>query len=87
MQVILDIKNVTKTFDPKEGYVIVSDGKQWYVTTKEVLLKDAYKLINECKEELLNLKKENADFKLETAKQIKAMSDLIQALYKNSEEN
>ena len=86
MEVILNIKNVSKVFDPKEGDVIISNGKDWYVTTKEDLLKDAYKILKNCKDELSGLKAENENFKKDVAVQIKAMSDLIQQLYKNQEE-
>lgn len=86
MEVILNIKNVSKIFDPKEGDVIISNGKDWYVTTKEDLLKDAYKILKNCKDELSNLKAENEYFKKDVAVQIKTMSDLIQQLYKNQEE-
>ena len=78
-----EIKNGSKAFKPKKGDVIIFDGKSWYITTKEDLLEDSYRLIEECKAELENMK----EFKKEVASEIKTLSDLIQVLYKNSEEN
>ena len=79
--VLLDIKNVPKVMKPTENDVIVFDGKRWYVTTKESLLADAYKLIEECKAELVRLKAENKEFKSTVNNQLKIMSDAIKKLY------
>ena len=81
MEVMLDIKNVPKVMKPTENDVIVFNGKQWYITTKESLLKDAYKLIEEAKQELEKLKKENKEFKSSVSSQLVIMSDAIKKLY------
>ena len=52
MEVVLDIKNVPKVMNPTVDSVIVFNGKNWYLTAKENLLKDAYELIKEAKEVL-----------------------------------
>lgn len=81
MEVVLDIKNVPKVMNPTVDAVITYDGKKWYLTTKETLLTDAYKLIEKAKEELENIKKENKDFKTEVAHQMYEMSEIIKKLY------
>ena len=81
MDVMLDIKNVPKVMKPTQNDVIVFNGKEWYITTKESLLVDAYKLIDECKAELEKLKKENKEFKTTVNNQLKIMSDAIKKLY------
>lgn len=87
MEVIIKVKNISRVFNHKQGDVIVCDGKDWYITTKEDILKDAYNLIEECKAELDKTKAENAEFKKTCAKQIKDLSDAIQILLKDREEN
>ena len=81
MEVLLDIKNIPKTMNPTVEQVIVFDGKSWYLTTRESLLKDAYELIEKAKEELENLKRENQEFKVKVASQLYEMSELIKKLY------
>ncbi len=81
MEVMLDIKNVPKVMKPTQNDVIVFNGKQWYITSKESLLQDAYKILEKCKLELEKLKKENKDFKNEVNEQLGFMSDAIKALY------
>ena len=81
MEVILDIKNIPKVMKPTQDDVIVFDGKKWYLTTKQSLLEDAYKLIAKAKEELENLKAENESFKNQVNEQLGFMSDAIRKLY------
>lgn len=82
MEVILDVKGVSKVMNPTQDNVIAFDGKQWYLTTKESLLADSYKLIEEAKQELEKIKSENQEFKQKVAKQLFDMSELIRELYK-----
>lgn len=81
-EVLLNIKNVPKVMKPTQDDVIVYNGKEWYITTKESLLADAYKLLSECKVELEKVKKENSDFKKSVAKQMVELSELVEKLYK-----
>lgn len=85
MEVILDIKNVPKAMNPTENDVIIFQGKTWYLTTKESLLADAYKVLEECKAELEKIKAENAEHKRTVAKQLYDMSELIKKLYEVKE--
>jgi hypothetical protein len=81
MEVILDIKNVPKAMNPTHDNVIIFDGSTWYLTTKQDLMADAYKLLDECKTELEKLKEENQNFKNEVNSQLKIMSNAIKKLY------
>lgn len=81
-QVLLDIKNVPKVMKPTQNDVVVFNGKEWYITTKESLFAEAYDLIGQCKQELEKLKKENSEFKKSVAKQIVDLSGLVEKLYK-----
>lgn len=81
MEVMLDIKNVPKAIKPTKDDVIVFDGKTWYITSKESLFKEAYKLIDEAKAELEKMRKENKEFKTKVATQLYEMSELIKKLY------
>ena len=58
MRVALDIKNLSKLNQPTENDVIIYDGKRWYVTTKDDLLKDANNLLLKCEEVLKTMRKE-----------------------------
>ena len=81
MEVMLDIKNVPKAMNPTQDSVIVFDGKTWYLTTKQDLLEDAYKVLKKCQEELEEIKQENREFKSNVSSQLVIMSDAIKALY------
>lgn len=63
MRIALDIKNMSKLKRPTVNDVIVYDGKEWYITTKSDLLKEANNLLAECQKTLEQIKKESKDFK------------------------
>ena len=65
MKVALNIKNLSKLKQPQENDVIIYDGKEWYVTTKEEILKESLKLVSESQKTLKELKEENEKFKKE----------------------
>lgn len=81
MEVILDIKNVPKVMNPTVNSVIVFNGKDWYLTSKESLLKEAYELVEEAKQSIEKLKEENTKFKSDVATQLQTMSDAIKLMY------
>ena len=81
-EVLLNIKNVPKVMKPTQDDVVVFNGKDWYITSKESLFAEAYKLIGECNAELEKVKKENSDFKKSVAKQLVELSELVEKLYK-----
>ena len=80
MRVALEIRNLSKLKKPTENDVIVFDGKEWYVTTKEEILKEANGLLSECKLELASMKKENKEFKQQTSKDILELTETVKKL-------
>lgn len=81
MKVVLEVKNTSKIIKPTENDVILYDGKQWFVTTKQILFKDWNKLLSQCEKKLADLEKQNSDFKREVGLQLKEMTELIQKLF------
>ena len=87
MRVALDIKNMSKLKNPTENDVIVYDGKQWYVTTKDEILKEANDLLLECKKTLETLRKDNQEFKRQTSKDIIEITNTTKKLLELKGEN
>lgn len=77
MKIILNVKNTTKIIKPSSDNVILYDGKDWYVTTKQELFKE----YNSKLKEFERVIEENKEFKKEVAAQIVEMSNLIKSLY------
>lgn len=75
MRIALDIKNMSKITKPSKNDVIVYDGKEYYVTTKQDLLKEAYGLVAKCQGILEELRQDNLNFKAQTSKDIKDITD------------
>lgn len=87
MKVVLSVKNNSKVIKPIENNVILYDGKQWYVTTKEKLFEEWTSLLNECNSKLEDLEKQNTEFKKEVSSQLKEMTELIQKLFETKGED
>lgn len=87
MRVALDIKNMSKIKKTTVNDVIIYDGKQWYITTKEEILKEANGLLLECKEELAKTKRENQEFKQQTSKDILELTNTVKKLLELKGEN
>ena len=81
MEVVIDVKSIPKVMKPTVDDVIVYDGKKWYLTTKDSLLKEANDLVKKANSELARIKEENANFKKEVANQLSTMSKAIKGLY------
>ena len=86
-KISLDVRNVKKIIRPTRNDVILYDGKEWYVTTKEDLFKDFNDRIEEREEEfekrmkkLNDALKEFEQIKVDNAKQIAAMSKTLREL-------
>jgi len=77
MKLILDIKNASKALNPQKNCVILYNGVDWYVTTKDDILKEDKALFDECQKELNEMKQ----LKKEVASQLLDMSELIKKLY------
>lgn len=87
MRVALDIKNLSKLKQPTKNDVMIYDGKEWYVTTKEDILKETNDLLLKCKEELANMVKENHEFKQQTSKDIVELTATVKKLLELKGEN
>lgn len=85
MDVVLSVKNMSKVFKPTVDNVMLFDGKQWYITTKQDLFKEFTNLLNQCNSKLVELEQQNANFKREVALELKDMTDLIQTLFDNTQ--
>lgn len=87
MNVVLNIKNTSKVIKPTKNSVILYDGKDWYVTTKEDLFKEWTDLLQKCDNKFADMEVQNTKFKSEVGKQLKQMTDLIQQLFETKGEN
>lgn len=76
MKTVLDIKNMGGVMKPEKNNVIMYDGKEWYVTTKQDLFKEYNKKI----EELEKMIEENKKFKKDVSAQLVEMSEIIKTL-------
>lgn len=88
MEIALKVKNLSGVTKAKKDNILIYDGKEWYVTTKEQLFKEYderfSKKLNEASNKLKEFDemiKENKQFKIEVASQLKEMSELIKKLY------
>lgn len=77
MKVVLEVKNISKVVKPSTNHVMLYDGKQWYITTKQ----DLFKEYDEKIKELELLKKENEKFKKDVLSQLMKMGEIIKKLY------
>ena len=81
MNVVLNIKNASKVIKPTKNSVILCDGKDWYITTKEQLFEEWTGLLSKCENTLEETKQDNTEFKKEVGRQLKQMTDLIHKLF------
>lgn len=84
MKIAITLKNTSRGLKPTHNDVILfdKDANEWYVTTKKDLLKESEELLEKCKNELVELKKENEDFKVNVAKQLVEMSTALERILK-----
>lgn len=87
MDVVLRVKNTSKIMKPTKNDVILFDGNQWYVTTKEQLYKEWTELYQNCAEKLATMEQENSDFKNEVGMQLQEMTNLIHKLFEVKGDN
>ena len=81
MNVNLNIKNLSRLKEPKKGDIILFDGKEWYITTKDDVLQDAKILLDKCNEKIELLEKQNNEFKTKTSKDILEITETIKKIY------
>ena len=80
MKIVLNVKD-KRAFNPIKNDVIIFDGKEWYITTKEEILKESLDLLNETRDELNKIIEENSDFKKDVADQILTISEVVRQMY------
>lgn len=81
MKIALDIKNMSKIMHPTTDDIIMYDGNnKWYVTKKSDILKEVNELLNQCKQILNQLVKENQEFKSQTSKDVLNLANATKKL-------
>lgn len=82
MKIAIDVKNMKKAIRPSSGDVIMFNGNDWYITTKEDLFKEYQEKVDaklsEVENELLELRR----FKTEVSSQLIEMSEVIKSFVK-----
>ena len=82
LKVGLEIKNGSKIFKPKKGDVVIYNGKEWYVTTKEDIFKEYQDKVDAQLKEVEDAVKELETFKAEVSSQLIEMSEIIKQFVK-----
>ena len=85
MRIAIDVKNMSRMKEPSANDVIVYDGRQWYVTTKDEILKEANETLSKCEKTLARLEAENQEFKQQTSKDIIEIAETTKKLLKMKE--
>lgn len=73
LKVGLEIKNGSKIFKPSKGDIIIFDGKEWYVTTKDDIFAEVNAKMQTMENELQLMR----EFKSEVSSQIAEMGKII----------
>lgn len=81
MKIVVDVKNIGKMVKPSANNVILYDGKEWYVTTKNDLFKEFYGILADIKSEVGKLKSENAAFKKDINEKMVKVANLVETSY------
>ena len=75
-----------KTLEPKKGDVIIFDGKDWYVTTKDDIFAEYQEKVNAGLQEVQRELQELRRYKGEVASQMAEMGTLIRDFIKSQGE-
>ena len=78
----LKIKNASRAMKPKKGDVIIFDGKEWYITTKEDIFKEYEEKVDKKLAEVSQKLIEIAKFKQEVSENMVTMSETIKDFVK-----
>ena len=87
VKVGLNIKNGSKIFKPKAGDVVIFDGKDWYVTTKEDIFREYEEKVDSKLAQVDEELKEMEEFKQEISSQMVEMSETIKKFIKLQGDN
>lgn len=77
VKVGLNIKNGSKVMKSKEGDVIIFDGKDWYVTTKDAIFKEYQEKVDAKLEQVQEKLVDMENYKKDISQQMKTMSEAI----------
>lgn len=77
VKVGLNVKNGSKIFKPTAGDVVIYDGKDWYVTTKDDLFREYQAKVNAVLLETTEKLDKIEAFKQEISSQMLEMSEII----------
>lgn len=77
VKVGLNIKNGSKIMKPKAGDVIVFDGKDWYVTTKDDIFKEYQEKVDGKLAQVDKKLQQIEKYKADISKDIQTMSETI----------
>ena len=90
MKIVLDIKSSSKTQGLNKGDVVMYDGKEWYITSKEELCASLEKKYNEViskfEKKIYELEKKYSDFLLSYNEQNAKLLPIIEKLLGEDEE-
>ena len=85
MKIALEVKNSSKVVRPSVNNVIIYDGEQWYVTTKEALFGEYESKIDAKLQEIQNLintlRSDNTSFKNTVSQQITDITTIVESIY------
>lgn len=82
MKIALNIKNMKKAIRPANDDVIIFDGKDWYITTKETLFKEYQDKVDAKIAEVNAKIAEMEAYKGEVSSQITEMAEVIKKFVK-----
>ena len=81
MKLILEVKNAAKAVRPSKDNLVLYDGKEWYITTKQELMKEYDEhfdtKIKQCDEKI----NEMNTLKRDVAKQILEINDIVKTMF------
>ena len=77
LKVGLEIKNGSRVLKPKKGDIVIFDGKEWYVTTKNDIFREYQEKVDAKIAEVNAKVAEMEEYKRETAAQIAEMANVI----------
>ena len=79
MKIALEIKNMKKAIKPSINDIIIYDGKDWYITTKEELFKEYDEKFDEKLAECDHKIAEMNELSVNVAKQLLDFEDIIRS--------
>lgn len=86
MKLVIDVKTNKKMLAPSKDNVILYDGKQWYITTKDDIFKEYQEKVDakltEVTNQLEKERKENEEFKANVSSQIVEISENVKKFIK-----